>query len=160
MQSTLPQLMAPFAPLGRQGGGGQGSAHSGEMHPGKLTNLIKQRGDVGQLQGLVEEHGGSFDHNHVSAAWVSTRPPTWSGRTGFLSHCGGEAWHAQRGGDHGMLGSPDVLDDLVVVHACRHPQGPSTPLPPHEKCQTFLKKIPQVTILSVSKVARLDRSVT
>ena len=43
------------------------------MHSGKLTNLIKQCGDVGQLQGLVEEHGESFDHIHVSAAWVTLR---------------------------------------------------------------------------------------
>ncbi|KAJ1483183.1 hypothetical protein T484DRAFT_1801270, partial [Baffinella frigidus] len=60
-------------PDGRQGGGGHGGAPSRKIHPGKLTNLIKQCSDVGGLQGLVVEHGGSFNHIHVSAAWVTLR---------------------------------------------------------------------------------------
>jgi hypothetical protein len=43
------------------------------MHAVKLTRLIKRCGDVRQLQGLVEEHGGGFNHIHVDAAWVALR---------------------------------------------------------------------------------------
>ena len=54
---------------------------SDKMHPGKLTRLIKQCGDVGQLRGVVEEHAESFNHIHVSDAWVELRRmPSVGGR--------------------------------------------------------------------------------
>ena len=73
-------LVAPVAPIAtvndpddRHEGEEHGSAHSGALRPGKLTSLIKQCGDVGTLQGLVEEQREMFNHIHVSAAWVALR---------------------------------------------------------------------------------------
>jgi hypothetical protein len=96
-------------PDGRLGGGGHGSAHSREIHPGKLTNLIKQCGDAGRLQGLVEEHGGSFDHIHVSAAWVTLKMRSVGERGALLQQLQDVTWQTVQ-----AMGAREVAN---VVHS-------------------------------------------